>query len=125
MNNLVVYPILTQFLTSIVLMFLWRNIKIQKYISVISSIFSLFISGYLFWHVYTQGFVSLNAGMWKAPFGITFVADTLSATLTLLTSFCGLAVSAYATATISNARIRFGFLPVFHFLLTGLYGSYG
>ena len=124
MNNLVVYPILTQFLTSIVLMFLWRNIKIQKYISVISSIFSLFISGYLFWHVYTQGFVSLNAGMWKAPFGITFVADTLSATLTLLTSFCGLAVSAYATATISNARIRFGFLPVFHFLLTGLYGAF-
>lgn len=124
MNNLVVYPILIQFITSIVLMFLWRNIKVQKYISVVSSICSVFVTSYLFWHVYTKGFISLNAGMWKAPFGITFVADTLSATLTLLTSLSGLAVSAYATATISNARIRFGFLPVFHFLLTGLYGAF-
>lgn len=124
MNNLVVYPILLQFITSIVLMFLWRQIKIQKYISVTSSVISLGMAVYLFWYVYTQEFIAVNAGMWEAPFGITFVADTLSATLTLLTAISGLAVSAYATATISNARIRFGFLPVFHFLLTGLNGAF-
>lgn len=125
MENLTVYPILLQFLTSIILMFLWtKNVLIQKYISVISSIFAVMLSGYLFWHVYTQGVITLNAGMWKAPFGITFVADTLSATLVLLCSISGLAVSAYSTATISNARLRFGFLPVFHFLLTGLCGAF-
>lgn len=124
MNNVVVYPILLQFLTSIVLMFLWRQIKIQKYISVTSSALSLIISLYMYHLVTSKGFMSLNAGMWEAPFGITFVVDTLSAVLVVLTSLSGLAVSAYATATISNARLRFGFLPVFHFLLTGLYGAF-
>lgn len=124
MNNLVIFPILLQLLTSIVLMFLWRNIKAQKYISVISSTSALFLAVYLFWKVNTTSFLSLHSGMWHAPFGITFIADTLSATLVLLTAISGMAVSGYSTATICNSRLRFGFLPVFHFLLAGLNGAF-
>lgn len=124
MKNLVIYPILLQFFISIILMFLWKNVRIQKYISVIGSLVAVVLASYLFWFVYTQDFISVYSGGWEAPFGITFVADTLSATLALLTSVSGLAVSAYSTATISNARLRFGFLPVFHFLLMGLNGAF-
>lgn len=124
MQNLVVFPILLQFFTSILLMFLWRNIKIQKEISVIVNFFSVLLSFYLFFKVYNEGVLVLHAGSWKAPFGISFVADTLSSVLVLLTSFSGLAVSVYGSVTLLNSRLRFGFLPVFHFLLTGLNGAF-
>lgn len=124
MENIVLLPILAQFATSILLMFLWRNVKLQKVVSVVASAFILGISIYLFWTVYTQGFISVQAGKWQAPFGITFVADTFSTTMVLLASIAGLAVSAYSTATIIFARLRFGFLPIFHFLLVGLNGAF-
>lgn len=124
MENLVLYPILGQFATSIILMFLWRNVKLQKVVSVVASAIVLAIAVWLFYTVYTQGFQTVQAGNWKAPFGITFVADTLSATLVLLASIAGLAVSVYSTATIIYARLRFGFLPIFHFLLVGLNGAF-
>ncbi|MDO5609010.1 MAG: proton-conducting transporter membrane subunit [Capnocytophaga sp.] len=124
MENLVLYPILGQFATSILLMFLWRNVKLQKVVSVTASAIILCIAIWLFYTVYTQGFQTVQSGNWKAPFGITFVADTLSATLVLLASIAGLAVSAYSTATIIFARLRFGFLPIFHFLLVGLNGAF-
>ncbi|MFJ1410647.1 proton-conducting transporter transmembrane domain-containing protein [Capnocytophaga canimorsus] len=124
MENIVLYPILAQFATSIILMFLWRNVKLQKVVSVAASFVILGIAIWLFWTVYNQGFQSVQSGKWEAPFGITFVADTLSATLVLLTAIAGLAVSAYSTATIIFARLRFGFLPIFHFLLLGLNGAF-
>ncbi|CEN40337.1 membrane hypothetical protein [Capnocytophaga canimorsus] len=81
MENIVLYPILAQFATSIILMFLWRNVKLQKVVSVAASFVILGIAIWLFWTVYNQGFQSVQSGKWEAPFGITFVADTLSATL--------------------------------------------
>lgn len=124
MKSLVLYPIIGQFITSIFLMFFWKNIKMQRVISTGFSSIMVGISIALFYVVYTQGFLTVQAGGWKAPFGITFVADTFSAVLILLTSLVGLAVSAYSTVTISPSRLRFGFLPIFHFLLVGLNGAF-
>ena len=119
MENIVLYPILAQFATSIILMFLWRNVKLQKVVSVAASFVILGIAIWLFCTVYNQGFQSVQSGKWEAPFGITFVADTLSATLVLLTAIAGLAVSAYSTATIIFARLRFGFFTYFSLFTTG------
>lgn len=124
MENLVVYPILLQFITSIVMLFFWKNVKFQKVLSVSVSVAALALSIYLFYRVYTGGFLVLHAGKWKAPFGISFIADTLSVTMTLLSAISGLAVSIFSVTTISQSRLRFGFLPVMHFLLTGLNGVF-
>ncbi|GAB2761131.1 Na+/H+ antiporter subunit D [Actinomadura fibrosa] len=82
------------------------------------------VSVWLFITVWQNGTQTVQAGSWDAPFGITFAADTFSATLVLLTSFAGLAVSSFSSGSVIPARLKFGFFPIFHFLLLGLNGAF-
>ncbi|MDT0295279.1 proton-conducting transporter membrane subunit [Mesonia ostreae] len=124
MQQLLLYPLLWQLLMSIVLMFAWRHINVQRVMSILGSVIGLVLSGILFYKVLVSGTQTIQAGGWEAPFGITFVADTLSATLVLLTSIAGLAVSSFSSASIIPARLKFGYFAIFHFLLLGLIGAF-
>lgn len=124
MQQLLLYPLLWQLLMSIVLMFAWRHINVQRVMSIVGSVIGLIFSGMLFYKVLVDGTQTIQAGGWEAPFGITFVADTLSATLVLLTSIAGLAVSSFSSASIIPARLKFGYFAIFHFLLLGLIGAF-
>ena len=48
----------------------------------------------------------------------------LAATLVLLTAISALAVSIFSTVAVINARLRFGYFSVFHFLILGLNGAF-
>lgn len=109
---------------AIVLLFCWKLIKWQKIISVAGSFISLGIAIWLFSTTWTEGTLVVQSGNWEAPFGISFVSDTFAATLVLLTAISGLAVSVFSVGTILPARMKFGFLPIFHFLLLGLNGAF-
>jgi multicomponent Na+:H+ antiporter subunit D len=124
MQQLLLYPLLWQLFMSIALMFAWQHINIQRVMSIVGSAVGLVFSGMLFYKVLVYGTQTIQAGGWEAPFGITFVADTLSATLVLLTSIAGLAVSSFSSASIIPARLRFGYFAIFHFLLLGLIGAF-
>lgn len=123
-SYLVIAPILIQFLVSVLLMFLWKKIMAQRVISIIGSAIAFIFSISLFNQVWQNGTLVIQAGNWEAPFGITLVSDTFSATLVLLTGILGLAISIFAAGSIVNARARFGFFPILHFLYMGLCGSF-
>jgi len=123
-SYLVIAPILIQFMISVMLIFLWKHVNAQKILSIIGSSIALVFSIALFSQVWQFGTIAKQTGNWEAPFGITLVSDTLSAALVLLTGIVGLAVSAFAGGSIDNARARFGFFPILHFLFMGLYGSF-
>lgn len=125
MSNLyIVAPIIFQLFTAILLMFFWTRKNGQKLISMFGSLVSLGISIWLFRLVWNEGIHSMQAGGWQAPFGITFVADVFSATMVLLTAISGLAVSVFSIGSIRNIRVKFGYFPIFHFLLMGLNGAF-
>jgi multicomponent Na+:H+ antiporter subunit D len=63
-------------------------------------------------------------GNWSAPFGITLVADELSAGLVAATGFVAVAVAVYALAAVNEAREQFGFHVLFHLLLMGINGAF-
>jgi len=123
-QQLVFYPLLLQMLLSIMLMFSWRKISWQRVISIIGSIVNVAVAIFLFSYIWENGTQVVQAGNWKAPFGIVFVADTLSATLVLLTAIAGVAVSSFSSASVVAARLKFGYFPIFHFLLLGLNGAF-
>ncbi|MCY2686282.1 proton-conducting transporter transmembrane domain-containing protein [Salinimicrobium sp. TH3] len=123
-EQLVIYPLVIQMLLAIVLMFFWSRIKWQRVISIIGSVVNLGMAVWLFVLVWQNGTQSIQAGNWEAPFGITFVADTFAATLVLLTSIAGLAVSSFSAGSVISARLKFGFFPIYHFLLLGLNGAF-
>lgn len=123
-ENILLYPVFIPMLTSILLLFFWGKIKMQKRMSFIGSIFTLISAILLFQTVWTQGIQSVQSGNWDAPFGITFVADTLAVTMVLLTSISGLVIGVFANPTVSKVRIQYGFFPIYHFLILGLNGSF-
>ncbi|TDH19958.1 Na+/H+ antiporter subunit D [Segetibacter sp. 3557_3] len=123
-NNLIILPVMLQFTLAIVLLFFCKRIAAQKIISIAGSIVAVVIAVGLFRQVYEKSILTMQAGNWKAPFGITFVADTFSTTMILLASLSALAVAVFSTVSIKRARMKFGYFPSFHFLIMGLNGAF-
>ena len=63
-------------------------------------------------------------GGWDAPFGITFVADTLGAALCTTAGVVALAVAVFARADVRDRRRRAGFDPLFLGMLTAVNGAF-
>ena len=63
-------------------------------------------------------------GGWGAPFGITFVADTLSAALSSAAGVVALAVAIFARADVRARRRRAGFDPLFLGMLVAVNGAF-
>lgn len=123
-NNAIIAPVIVHLLTAIVQLFLWRKTISQRVFSVGGSFLGFIISLVLFFRVYNQGILVMNAANWRAPFGIVFVADLFSISLVLITSIVSLAVSIFSTVGISRARMLYGYFPIFHFLVMGLNGAF-
>lgn len=123
-ENLIILPVIFQLALAVLLIFFWNRVNTQKYISVVGSAVALGISIWLFHAVWNGPILIMQAAGWKAPFGISFVVDSLAATLVLLTSIAGFAVSIFSTVTISKLRMQFGYFPILHFLLMGLMGAF-
>lgn len=121
---IVIAPILVQAFVAIILMFTWQRSFFHRAISIFGNALSVLLSFVLFVQVYHNGAISIQAGAWAAPYGITFIADLFSATLILLSQIVGLAVSYYTTTKIIGQRQRFGYFAIFHFLLMGLAGAF-
>lgn len=67
--------------------------------------------------------VVMAFGGWGAPFGVTFVADRLSAGLSAVAGIIGLAVAIYSRADIRARRRRAGFDPLFLAMLAAVNGA--
>jgi multicomponent Na+:H+ antiporter subunit D len=78
----------------------------------------------LFARVWTGGPVAAQLGGWPAPFAIAFVADTLAATMTLISALAGLAATVYALADVTEAEERRGTAAFLHTLLAGACGAF-
>ncbi len=124
MKILLVLPILIPFITGIILILLWNQIHLQRIINVIGNIALLIASFFLLGWVWESGIQAVQIGNWPAPFGITFVADLLSAIMVVLAGLMGTSVGIYSLTSIDEDREAFGFYPLFHILLMGICGSF-
>jgi multicomponent Na+:H+ antiporter subunit D len=68
--------------------------------------------------------VVMDFGGWGAPFGVTFVADALSAALCTVAGTVALAVAVFARADIRARRRRAGFDPLFLAMLAAVNGAF-
>ena len=93
-------------------------------ISIAGSAVLALLGAFLLRTVWLKGPIAAQMGGWPAPFGITLVADLLSAVMVLATGLTGLAVAVYALADIDQRRVAAGFDSVFQMLLTGVVGAF-
>ncbi|WP_460683919.1 proton-conducting transporter transmembrane domain-containing protein [Niabella aquatica] len=123
-GNLILAPVFIHLFTAILQMIAWRKTVTQRILSVSGALAALITAGILFTEVYNHGTFTINASNWKAPFAIVFVADLLGATMVLLASIAGFAVSIFSATGLSRQRMLYGYFPIFHFLLMGLNGAF-
>ena len=124
MNNLLVLPLLIPAITAVILIFLKERIGLQRIISAISVFLNIAVSGIIVYQVSTDGIQTLYMGGWLPPYGIVFVADMFAALLVLTASVVGGACLFFSFASIGEERERFYYYTFFHFLLTGVFGSF-
>lgn len=124
MSNHILAPVFIHLFVAIMQLIAWRKTVTQRFLSVGGALVGLIVSIILFQSVWAHGTITLNAANWQAPFGIVFVADMLTATMVLLTSIAGFAVSIFSATGIGRQRMLYGYFPIFHFLLMGLNGAF-
>ena len=124
MKLLIVLPIIIPLLFAIIMLLFWKNVKAHKVLNVIASIFSLVVAGLLLSDLNSSGILSLQVGSWRAPFGISLVADLLASIMVLITAVIGLAASIYSLGSMDVQREKFLYYPLFQFLLMGINGAF-
>lgn len=123
-TNFILAPILAHMITAVLLLFFWQKVQAQKIISIIGNSIAFLLCLRLFFATQQNGFLTLQAGNWNAPFGITFISDSFSSIMVLLTAIISLTVGIYSTAALNVSRIKFGYFFIFHFLIMGLLGAF-
>jgi multicomponent Na+:H+ antiporter subunit D len=78
----------------------------------------------LFRQVEATGIQVLHVGGWPAPYGITLVADTLSALLVVAVGVVGVAVTGYGFAGVDPRREAAGYHALMLILLMGVCGAF-
>lgn len=124
MSPEVALPIIIPLMTGTLALLAWRSNIVQKILSVIGSLALLISSIWLLSSVLEQGHVVMYMGGWVAPYGITLVADMLSAIMVLLTGMMAVAIAIYSLSSASSSHERFGYYPLMHLLLAGVAGSF-
>ncbi len=124
MKLLLVFPILLPLLMGVLMTLGWRRRALQRVLSVVGSALLFAASIALFREVWAHGILVMQVGGWPAPYGITLVADTLSASMVVVASFVSLCVSLYILGTVDVRRERNGFHPLMQILMMGVCGSF-
>ena len=124
MNNLILMPVIWPLLTGILLIFIGKKTKIQKLLSVISSLVGICLSAAIVYHVHQEGILTLAVGSWEAPFGIIITADMLASLLVLTTSIIGTITLVYSFGSIGTEREKYYYYAIFQFLLVGVNGAF-
>lgn len=116
-------PLIIPFATA-VFAFLLRNSPLGRWTSLVGSSVGLVASIALMSTVLHHQVITGQMGNWPAPFGITLVADLLSAVMVLITAITGIAVAIYAIGDIDETRERLGYHALFQVLIAGVTGAF-
>nr|WP_237072512.1 Na+/H+ antiporter subunit D [Pseudaestuariivita rosea] len=116
-------PLAIPFITAIFAFFARKSVY-GKWISVIGSGASLLASAALMYVVLQEGVIAGQMGNWPAPFGITLVADLLSAVMVVITAITGFAVAIYCMGEITERMEYLGYHALFQVLLAGVTGAF-
>ena len=71
-----------------------------------------------------EGIQATQVGDWRAPFGISFVADTLAAVMVLVAAILALAGVLYSQAFVDDRRVKGGYFPLLNVMLAGVCGAF-
>jgi multicomponent Na+:H+ antiporter subunit D len=119
-NALLALPVVLPLLAAGITIVLgrWRAVQRAVTLAVLVTVLGLGIA--LLVRVERDGIAVMQSGGWPAPFGITLVADRLTAIMVTVSAAMLLVVSVYAIGQGGVERARVAFHPVYLVLTTGV-----
>jgi multicomponent Na+:H+ antiporter subunit D len=120
----ILWPLILPFATVVAVFLLRRRPDQQQLVSLGGAVALALAAALLFAEVASRGPVAVQLGGWPAPYGITFVADMLSAIMVLVTGVAGLAVTLYAQAEVPEDERALAQPALMHVLLGGTCGAF-
>lgn len=123
-NGLAFWPVGVPLAAAALTILLQRAPRLQRGVMETGVLLMLGAAVVLLVTVIEQEVVATAFGGWRAPFGVSFVADRLSAGLATVTGIVALAVAIYSRAEVGARRRRAGFDPLFLAMLAAVNGAF-
>jgi len=117
-------PILVPLATAIALHLLPQNSRLLRIVAFAGAVMILTIAVSILVTVERHGIQVLQVGSWRAPFGITLVADLFSALMIVMVGIIAVAVTGASFAGVDPRRETFGYHTLIHVLLMGVSGAF-
>ncbi|MFU8842593.1 MAG: Na+/H+ antiporter subunit D [Bacteroidales bacterium] len=133
MNAILIAPIVFPLFLALITLSLWKKSRLQEMINLTGSFFLMIIGFFLLLKVLDSGIQVMQAGNWEAPFGITIVADTFSAVMSLITGVMAFSVSVYSISSLKGSgspdnmqkkQFQFGYYPLLNIMYMGINGAF-
>lgn len=128
METLVIAPILIALVSIMLTLTTGTWPRFQRVVSVAGILVYTAIVGTLVWFVVlaptAPGAAAYQVGGWTAPFGVTLVADGLSAFMLAIVAVVGTYSITFSVYYMDQVTQRVYYHPLFHFLLLGATGAF-
>ena len=133
MNVFIIAPVLFSLLMGLLTLLLWRQKRAQELTNLIGSFLQMVIAFGVLYIVLNNGIQSLQIGGWEAPFGISFVADTFSSIMVVITGIMGFATAVYSLSYMTNCKVannifkgqfQFAYYPLLNIMFMGINGAF-
>ena len=124
MINLLILPLVIPFAAAALNLIIQRRPVAQQRLSLFGAAAHLVASATVLTAVMDRGIQVIQIGSWPSPFGISLVADHLSALMVTVTGILGVATAVYARGEDSPLLRSNGFHVLFHVLIGGISGAF-
>lgn len=122
--NSAVFPIIVPLFFAIILIFAPNNRPYQKIVAALGIVATFCMSFFVLQKVHIEGAQVVTFGSWQAPFGITMVADSVSALFVTAASLVTLFIVAYSFVTIDRGREQNYYYAIVLLMLVGVNGAF-
>lgn len=124
MKTLLILPVVIPLIAAAVSLLLFRRPDAQRRLCMAASAALFAVGAALLAGVARNGIQVVQVGGWPAPFGITFVADILSAVMVFVAGGMGLCIAVYSVFSMDAERVRLGWFPLVQVLMMGVCGAF-
>jgi len=121
---LVIAPVAIPIIFGAVLLIFRHETRPQAGVALIGLVAGLVCNVLLLMRILDQGPVVMTMGRWLPPFGISFTADVLGASLSLVATLVVAVCALYSTSDIGTIGRRYGFYPFLMLMTAGVNGSF-
>ena len=123
-DGLAVWPVVVPLCAAALTVLLRRRPALQRGVMETAVVATLLAAAMLLVRTAGGETIVMEFGGWGKPFGVSFVADVLSAVLCMAASVVALAVAIFARADVRARRRRAGFDPLFLGMLAAVNGAF-